>query len=171
MKRALLLTLALALLLAVPAAHADTWALGEDLFMNQLNDDIQRNDSAAHLYTGTTTISGMYQSFTCPDGCSAMVYPDTEQIGISEIRLYCEDVDCVRRRMDDVAYLAYCFGSRDSVQAVSDWCDEWYGPVCNALNREQAVDAAPCDCAAFEANMRVYQNDAEVWILQIQLAM
>jgi hypothetical protein len=136
-KRALTLLLVITLLAALPAARAEAWETAADLFLNQLNDDIRRNDPAAHLYTGSETIPGMYQAFYCPDGCFAMVYADDGESALTGIELFCEDAACVRRRLDDVAFLAYCLGSRDSIEAVSSWCDRWEGFLAErTLNEE-----------------------------------
>jgi len=170
-KRALTLLLVITLLAALPAARAEAWETAADLFLNQLNDDIRRNDPAAHLYTGSETISGMYQAFYCPDGCFAMVYADDGESALSGIELFCEDAACVRRRLDDVAFLAYCLGSRDSIEAVSSWCDRWEGPVRDAMSDEKELDSDSCECPAFTAGLRVYQNDAGSWMLRVTLTL
>ena len=166
-----ILMLILALLMVTTAASAEVWDLGNDLFLNQLNEDIRLNDSTQHLYSGSDIISGNYQTFYCPDDCFATVWPSENGSDIKCIELLCRDVGCVRRRMDDAAYLAYCFGGRDSVQSVSDWCDEWYTPICHSLVNERELHADPCDCPAFVADMRVYRSDDQVWWMSILLTM
>ena len=171
MKRTLTLMLVITLLAALPVARAEAWETAADIFLNPLNDDIRRNDPDAHLYTGSNTISGMYQTFYCPDGCFAMVYADDGESALTGIELFCEDAACVRRRLDDVAYLAYCLGSRDSIEAVSSWCDRWDGPIRDAMSVGKDLDSDPCDCPAFTASLRVYQNDAGSRMLRITLTL
>jgi len=173
MKRALILLLLLALLAPAAAAEGGSaWETAEELFLTQLNDDIRRNDPDAHLYTGSRVVPGLYETFDCPDGCFAMVYASDDGSTITRIELFCEDVDCVSRRLDDVAWLAWTFGSRDSIQAVSDWCDRWHGGLCDALEHSSVeVETDPCECAAFTASARVYQNDAQVWWLRVVLTL
>ena len=157
------------LALLVPAARAEAWETAEDIFLGQLNDDIRRNDSAAHLYTGCDRVEGLYEAFYCPDGCFAIVHADGDDGAITRVELFCEDAGCVRRRLDDVAYLAYCFGSRDSIEAVSAWCDEWCEPIRDALDSQTPTEADTCECPAFDANMCVCENDAEFCWLRITL--
>ena len=44
-------------------------------------------------------------------------------------------------------------------------------PLAEAVARGEALEADPCECPAFTAGTRVYQNDALVWCMKVELTL
>lgn len=125
-------------------------------------------------YSGADTFNMMqvgeaYYILTSGDGRTVMfLFPDEYGDSISSVVVFCDSVSGFQAVMEDVQYLAYWFGSRDSIESVTAWTEQWYGALCQAWYDEAAMTTDICDTPALQAQASIIFNEgAPVLTVQV----
>ena len=173
MKKLLAAVLAALMLCSVAVAEGSAFEDQVAAMVEGLNQNlsVESRYATAAFRRMEPTEDGGVMLWSADANTALLVSPEDDGEEIGTVILYCKRVEALEAAMKDVAFLAYWFGSRDSVMGAESWADEWYPRLCQAFDDAETMSTEPCDLAAFQlVGMMLVDDEGPCLVLMIDVA-
>ena len=160
MKKCMILLLAM--LLTMGAALADS-GFSDAVFdlREQINGNLSASGFQSDMFNAMQVQEDCYV-LVSDDGNTLMrVEPNASESAIGAVILFCGSQPAIKAAMEDVAFMAYWFGSRDSIEAATGWGERWYSALCQAWQSGSPMETDICETAGMEARGSVFIDEGK----------